>query len=176
MPIYSSVVVTQTQDALTTAQVGYEQANDAFAQANSAFTAANNRVLKVGDTMTGELNVANTRAITTNGNVIFTSNVFDTPILTVTSNTHLADNAAGKIVFVSSTSNVTINIAAAAREGFSYTIVRGNTGNVTIANSTAVTRLNSSSILSFNIAQYGAATVIYTATNRIILVGDFSPS
>lgn len=159
MPIYSSAVVTQTQDALSVAQAGYDLAS--------------NSVLKTGDTMTGELNVANTRAITTNGNVIFTSNIFDSPILTITSNTHLADNAAGKIIFVSNTSNITINIAAASREGFTYTIVRGNTGNVTIANSSAVTRLNVSTITSLNIMQYGAATVVYTATNQILLFGDF---
>lgn len=41
MPIFAAAVVTQTQDALATAQAGYAQANDAYIQANTAYTQAN---------------------------------------------------------------------------------------------------------------------------------------
>jgi len=73
----------------------YAQANAAYAQANSAYGAANNRVLKAGDTMTGNLTIsgatlntatANITTIVTgnaltistgtasNGNIIFSAN------------------------------------------------------------------------------------------------------
>jgi len=40
------------------ANLAYTQANSAYGQANLAYTAANNRVLKAGDTMTGQLNIS----------------------------------------------------------------------------------------------------------------------
>lgn len=46
---------------------------DAYNQANNAFSAANNRVLKAGDTMTGELNVANNLVVTGNVGIGTTS-------------------------------------------------------------------------------------------------------
>jgi hypothetical protein len=42
----------------TNYQAAYAQANAAYGQANAAYGAANNRVLKAGDTMTGQLNIS----------------------------------------------------------------------------------------------------------------------
>jgi len=56
----------QANTARNQANTAYGQANLAYTQANSAFAAANNRVLKAGDTMTGELNVANNLVVTGN--------------------------------------------------------------------------------------------------------------
>lgn len=105
-------------------------------------------------------------------NLHVTGTIKDTPIVSITGNQTYADNAAGKVIFSNTTSAVTVTIAAAATAGFSYTVIRGNTGNVTIANS-GVTRLNSASITTMNLNQYGAATVVYTATNQVIVFGDF---
>lgn len=175
MPIYSSVVVTQTQDALATAQAGYEQANDAFVQANSAYTEANLKLNLIGGTISGSVNVNSNVGIgltnpTANLHVIGT--IKDTPVLSITANATYADNAAGKVIFTNTSNAITITAANAATSGFSYTIIRGNTGNVIIANS-GVTRLNSASITTMNVNQYGAVTVVYTATNQVIVFGDF---
>lgn len=105
-------------------------------------------------------------------NLHVTGTIKDTPIVSITGNQTYADNAAGRVIFSNTTSAVTVTIAAAATAGFSYTVIRGNTGNVTIANS-GVTRLNSASITTMNLNQYGAATVVYTATNQVIVFGDF---
>ena len=48
----------------------FTSALDAYAQANSAYGAANNRVLKAGDTMTGQLNISSGGLLVT-GNVGF---------------------------------------------------------------------------------------------------------
>jgi hypothetical protein len=50
----------QANTAGTNALNAYGQANAAYAQANSAYGAANNRVLKAGDTMTGNLTFSGT--------------------------------------------------------------------------------------------------------------------
>jgi hypothetical protein len=60
----------QANTAGTNAGNAYGQANAAYAQANSAYGAANNRVLKAGDTMTGQLNVSSGGLLVT-GNVGF---------------------------------------------------------------------------------------------------------
>lgn len=109
---------------------------------------------------------------TPTANLHVTGTIKDTPIVTITGNETYSDNAAGRVIVANTTSAVTVTIAAGATAGFSYTIIRGNTGNVTIANS-GVTRLNSASITTMNVTQYGAATVVYTATNQVIVFGDF---
>ena len=60
----------QANTARDTANSAYGQANAAYSQANSAYGAANNRVLKAGDTMTGQLNVSSGGLLVT-GNVGF---------------------------------------------------------------------------------------------------------
>ena len=49
-------------------------ANSAYNQANNAYTAANNRVLKAGDTMTGQLNISSGGLLVT-GNTNVTGNI-----------------------------------------------------------------------------------------------------
>ena len=60
----------QANTAHGTANDAYGQANTAYGQANSAYGAANNRVLKAGDTMTGQLNISSGGLLVT-GNVGF---------------------------------------------------------------------------------------------------------
>ena len=62
----------QANTARDTANSAYGQANAAYSQANSAYGAANNRVLKAGDTMTGQLNVSSGGLLVT-GNSNFDS-------------------------------------------------------------------------------------------------------
>lgn len=109
---------------------------------------------------------------TPSANIHVVGTIIDSPIAQISANATYAENAAGKVIFANTTSAVTVTVANSATSGFSYTIIRGNTGNVTIANS-GVTRLNSSAITSLNVTQYGAATVVYTATNQVIVFGDF---
>ena len=108
-----------------------------------------------------------------NANLHVTGTIIDTPIVTITSNATFNENAAGRVIFANTTNNITVTIANGFSSGFTYTVIRGNTGNVTIANS-GVTRLNSASYTSMNIVQYGAATVVYTATNQVMVFGDFT--
>ena len=58
----------QANTAGTNSLNAYGQANAAYSQANSAYGAANNRVLKAGDTMTGQLNISS-------GGLLVTGNV-----------------------------------------------------------------------------------------------------
>ena len=60
----------QANAAYSQANSAYGQANAAYSQANSAYGAANNRVLKAGDTMTGQLNISSGGLLVT-GNVGF---------------------------------------------------------------------------------------------------------
>jgi hypothetical protein len=110
---------------------------------------------------------------TPSANIHVVGTIIDSPIAQITASATYAENGAGKVIFANTTSAVTVTVANSATSGFSYTVVRGNTGNVTIANSSAVTRLNSASISSLNVSQYGAITVLYTATNQVIVFGDF---
>ena len=64
----ANVAYGQANTARTTANDAYGQANAAYGQANSAYGAANNRVLKAGDTMTGQLNISS-------GGLLVTGNV-----------------------------------------------------------------------------------------------------
>jgi hypothetical protein len=110
---------------------------------------------------------------TPSANIHVVGTIIDSPIAQITASATYAENGAGKVIFANTTSAVTVTVANSATSGFSYTVVRGNSGNVTIANSSAVTRLNSASISSLNVSQYGAITVLYTATNQVIVFGDF---
>jgi hypothetical protein len=56
----------QANSARGQANTAYGQANAAYSQANSAYGAANNRVLKAGDTMTGNLTMSGSYIITGN--------------------------------------------------------------------------------------------------------------
>lgn len=109
---------------------------------------------------------------TPSANIHVIGTIIDSPIAQITTSATYAENGAGKVIFANTTSAVTVTVANSATSGFSYTVVRGNTGNVTIANSN-VTRLNSTSISSMNVSQYGAVTVLYTATNQVVVFGDF---
>ena len=73
------------------ANAAYGQANVAYGQANAAYSAANNRVLKAGDTMTGQLNIsAGGLLVTGNVGVGFASPIFPLQIKTNTSATSQA--------------------------------------------------------------------------------------
>jgi hypothetical protein len=109
---------------------------------------------------------------TPSANIHIVGTIIDSPIAQIAANATYAENGAGKIIFANTTSAVTVTVANSAASGFSYTIIRGNTGNVSIANS-GVTRLNSAAITSMNVTQHGAVTVVYTATNQVIVFGDF---
>lgn len=156
--------------------------NVAYDQANSAFNAANNRVLKTGDVMAGQLNISSGGLLVT-GNAGFgtatpnaalhvTGTIIDNPIINLSANASYADNAAGRVIVVNSSSNLVITAVASIDQGFSYTVLRRGTGNVTISNS-GVTRINSAAYSSMNVTQNAGATVLYTATNEIFVFGDF---
>jgi len=114
-----------------------------------------------------------TATITSTANVRYTSNIVDTPILTTSSSITCNENTAGKVVIVdTSIAARTVTFAPAAYSGFSVTVIRKGTGNVTIA-AAGVTKQNSASYTTSNIAtSYSAATILYSATNEIILIGD----
>jgi hypothetical protein len=121
----------------------------------------------------GIATAAPTHKLHVNGDVRFTSNIIDTPIVSITSAATYADNAAGRVIVVNSTSAVTVTFAAAAYDGFTVTVVRKNTGNVTIANSSNIVKLNTANYLTSNIlGRYLSASIVYTATNEFILLGD----
>lgn len=101
MPIYSSVVVTQTQDALATAQAGYEQANDAFVQANSAYTQANVAVARPA--------IPNLNVITVNTTAVINEHYIFANATAGKTLTLPADPANGDFLFVTVASNTTNN-------------------------------------------------------------------
>lgn len=114
-------------------------------------------------------------SLNVSSNVFFTGNIVDTPVVTISGPTTYADNAAGKVILVNSTSDVTVTFATALKSGFAATVVRNNTGNVTIAAGAGVTKVNSTSFTTSNIsARYEAATVVYTATNQILVLGSIT--
>lgn len=101
MPIYSSAVVTQTQDALATAQAGYEQANDAFVQANSAYTQANVAVARPA--------IPNLNVITVNTTAVINEHYIFANATAGKTLTLPADPANGDFLFVTVASNTTNN-------------------------------------------------------------------
>jgi hypothetical protein len=96
----------QANTARTQANTAYGQANLAYTQANNAFAAANNRVLKTGDTMTGQLNISSGGLVVTgNANVslnVTASRVNSTNGYLVGANTVIAANG----VWVGSATNL----------------------------------------------------------------------
>lgn len=113
--------------------------------------------------------------LTVSANAVFTSNVFDLPILTVTASGHYGANAAGKTLYANTTAGITLTFGAASQSGFAITVVRGNTGNVTIANTTGVFRRNTASYTTANISnRYESATILYVATNEIVVIGSIT--
>ena len=191
--------------AYGTANTGYGQANSAFTAANNAantvqvyansslivskanlnFVNSTNIIVSAVNN-SGQANVGfavNTAAITSVGTLTAldisgsAANIFDTPIVSVTSSGSYADNAAGKILLCDSTSPtaITLTFHSAPKANFSVTIIRNGTGNVIIANTTSVQKQNTTSYTTANIStQFGAATVVYTATNKFILLGDIT--
>jgi hypothetical protein len=113
-------------------------------------------------------------AIEVSGNVKFTGNIIDTPIVSVAASATYSDNAAGKIIVVdSSAADRVITFAAASTLGFAVTVIRKGASNVTISPGSGVTKLNVSAYTTSNLQyNYSSASVIYTATNEIILIGD----
>jgi len=134
----------------------------------------------------GQANVSysvNTAAITSLGTLSAldisgsAANIFDTPIVSVTSSSSFSDNAAGKVLLCDSTSptSITLTFAPAAKANFAVTIIRNGTGNVIIANTSTIQKQNTTSYTTANISsQFAAATVLYTATNKFILLGDIT--
>jgi hypothetical protein len=149
-------------------------------------------------TPTSNLHVTGNANITTNiytGNV-FTSNslsvnttagranvhfsnttIIDTPVQSISvANFSANENCAGKILVCNNATtanpvNVTFDVSATS--GFAITLLRHGTGNTVIANTTALKKSNSSFFATSNIAnRFCTATVIYTATNEIVVVGD----
>ena len=127
-----------------------------------------------GGTFTGAVTFNNTATFT--DNVAFTSGIYDVPQITVTSAANYHQNAAGKTIIVNSASSVTLTFDVATGSGFAVSVIRKGVGDVVIAASAGVTKLVSSAASSpTKIAwQYSTATVIYTATNEIVVVGDLA--
>jgi hypothetical protein len=112
------------------------------------------------------------------GNVVYgsSSTITDMPVVTITGNATYAENGAGKVIVVDSASAVTVTFAAASRANFATTVIRKGAGNVVIGTS-GVTKYNVSAYTSSNIAlQNGSATIMYSATNAIHLIGDIEGS
>jgi hypothetical protein len=134
----------------------------------------------------GQANVSysvNTAAITSLGTLSAldisgsAANIFDTPIVSVTSSSSFSDNAAGKVLLCDSTAPtaITLTFTAAPKANFAVTIIRNGTGNVIIANTSTIQKQNTTSYTTANISsQFAAATVLYTATNKFILLGDIT--
>jgi hypothetical protein len=152
-------------DNANNARIFFQNSSGGTAIGLSIESANANVGLGITGTATAKLHVGE--------NVRFTSNIYDTPVVSVTASSTFADNAAGKVLVVDSTSAVTVTFAPATYSGFTVTVIRKNTGNVTIANSSTITRLNTANYLTSNISgRYLTASVVYTATNELILIGD----
>lgn len=107
------------------------------------------------------------------------SNIADTPVVSLTGSIHCNENAAGKVFITGNNVNgavtnanaMTIVFANAAYAGFAITVIRGGTSNATIANLSL--KSNSASFTRANISnQWEAATIMYKATNEIVLLGS----
>ena len=86
----------QANAAYGQANTGYDQANAAYGQANAAYAAANTRVLKAGDTMTGQLiiDTAGMGLRVANANITYSLQVNS---LNVTTNT-VTTSSSGQVV------------------------------------------------------------------------------
>jgi len=111
------------------------------------------------------------------GAAIFTGTVVNRPVASISSSTSYAENAAGKTIVVNSASPVTLTFNSAAYSGFTVDIIRKGAGNVTIANTSAIAKLNVASVQpASNItSRYATVRVTYTATNEFILTGSIQP-
>jgi hypothetical protein len=132
------------------------------------------RVDASGSIIATNANIAVTNATSVaTGNLNATGNVKISPIVTITGDATYADNAAGKIIIVNSSSDVTVTFAVASSVNFDVEVIRKGTGNVIIANTTGVLKLNSASFTTPNIkAQYESSKIVYTTTSEIIVTGS----
>ena len=123
----------------------------------------------------GDANVTGNIAVT--GSAIFTGTIVDRPVVSIAASASYAENAAGKTIVVNSASPVTLTFGAAAYSGFIVDIIRKGAGNVTIANTSTIAKLNVASVQpASNISsRYAAVRVTYTATNEFILTGSIQP-
>jgi hypothetical protein len=172
-------------NAANTVQV-YANNNLILSKANLNFVNSATVFANVSSGSTGNVNVAftvNTSAITSLGTLTAldisgsAANIFDTPIVSVTANRTVTDNAAGLVLLCDSTAPtaITLTFAPAAKANFAVTIIRNGTGNVIIANTSTIQKQNTTSYTTANISsQFAAATVLYTATNKFILLGDIT--
>jgi hypothetical protein len=195
----NAATATAVKTAFDTAVLAYGTANNS---ANSVQVYANNNLIlskanlnfvnsatvfaNVSSGSTGNVNVAftiNTTGITSLGTLTAldisgsAANIFDTPIVSVTANRTVTDNAAGLVLLCDSTAPtaITLTFAPASKANFAVTIIRNGTGNVIIANTSTIQKQNTTSYTTANISsQFAAATVLYTATNKFILLGDIT--
>jgi hypothetical protein len=194
----NAATATAVKTAFDTAVLAYNTANTSansvqvyanstlvLSKANLNFVNSATALVSVTNN-SGQANVSysvNTAAITSLGTLSAldisgsAANIFDTPIVSVTSSSSFSDNAAGKVLLCDSTAPtaITLTFTAAAKANFAVTIIRNGTGNVIIANSATIQKQNTSSYTTANISsQFAAATVLYTATNKFILLGDIT--
>jgi hypothetical protein len=129
----------------------------------------------------GQISTTGTLAadtISVSGTSYMSGTIIGAPILSVSSSASYAANAAGKTIVVDSASPVTLTFAASSLfSGFIIDIIRKGTGNVTIANTSTIAKLNVASAqpMSNISSRYATARVTYTATNEFILTGSITP-
>lgn len=194
----NAATATAVKTAFDTAVLGYNTANTSansvqvyanstlvLSKANLNFVNSTTALVSVINN-SGQANVSysvNTAAITSLGTLSAldisgsAANIFDTPIVSVTANRTVTDNAAGLVLLCDSTAPtaITLTFAPAAKANFAVTIIRNGTGNVIIANTSTIQKQNTTSYTTANISsQFAAATVLYTATNKFILLGDIT--
>jgi hypothetical protein len=102
---------TQANSAYGQANSAYDQANLAYTQANSAYGAANNRVLKAGDTMTGQLNISSGGLLVTGNVGIGTTNPSET--LEVAGRAKFVNSSFNYLLIDSTLSDSYLRLAAA---------------------------------------------------------------
>lgn len=95
---------------------------------------------------------------------------FNAVVQEKTSNYTLAQSDNGTIINVNSTSNLTVTVPTGLSEGFNVTILRYNTGTVTVVeDSTTVNSVDGNLAIK---DQYGAAVLTCTGTDEFILNGS----
>jgi len=141
--------------AATNALNAYGQANAAYAQANSAYGAANNRVLKAGDTMTGQLNISSGGLLVT-GDVGFGSS----PAFT--------SGSGLEIQRATATATLRLDSSSFATELYGYT---GGTGLFQL--SAGYLDLGTNNTTRLRIDANGNVSIgATTASSRLYVVGD----